>query len=239
VSDLEVRLVEVGGRLDHPEGAHLIANVRAELSTTPATSTHRPARRRVVRAVLVAAAAVVLVTSALPASRDAIANLFRVDGVELRQAEHRPRSTGPSGSTLPAVGSIAAAEQQVEFAVRVPADAATPRVTVDPQVPGGLVTLDYPRYRVVQFDAPPDGAVMAKFVDPRTRVAPTDVGAAPGYWITGAHHEIAYLDRDNQVRTATLQRVGHVLTWSQDGVTYRVEGPETLPEALSIAASLR
>jgi hypothetical protein len=97
---------------------------------------------------------------------------------------------------------------------------------------------DYPGYRVVEFAAPPDGAVMAKFVDARTRVASTRVGTSSGYWITGTHHEIAYLDRDNHVRTSTMHTTGHVLVWSEGGVTIRVEGPETQAEAQAIAASL-
>jgi hypothetical protein len=234
-----VRLVELGGALDHPEGVELLARVRADIDgrTTTPTVGRRP-RRRVGLLVSVAAIAAALITAVtLPASRTAIADFFRVDGVELRSARdrpHRPAST----TTLPALDSIAAAQRRATFTLRVPSGGATPRVTVDTEVPGGLVTFDYPGYRVVEFAAPPDGAVMAKFVDPRTRVARTEIGSASGYWITGTHHEIAYLDRDNQVRTATMHTTGHVLTWSDGGVTFRIEGPETLARALAIAASL-
>ena len=122
--------------------------------------------------------------------------------------------------------------------MRVPRTEVATSVSVDPAVPGGLVTLDYPGYRLVEFAAPPNGAVIAKVLDPRTHVAPAAVGEASGYWITGTYHEIAYLDRDNQVRSATIHTTGHVLMWSADGVTYRVEGPETLARAREIAASL-
>lgn len=239
MSDLEVRLVELGGRLDHPEGADLLARVRAELDGRPAApAVSRPPHRRVVRRVLALAAAVAVIAAiSLPASRTAIADLFRVDGVDIRATHDRPHAPATT-TTLPALGSIAAAQRRADFTVRVPRTDGTPRVSVDAEVPGGLVTLDYPEYRVVEFAAPPDGAVVAKFVDPRTHVARTAVGGADGYWITGTHHEIAYLDRDNRIRTATMHTTGHVLTWATGGVTYRIEGPETLARAQAIAASI-
>lgn len=237
MSDLEVRLVELGGRLDHPDGDGLLERVRTQIDGQCPTST--VARHgRVVRRVLVGAAAAVLIAAiSLPASRTAIADFFRVDGVELRAARDRPKAT-PSSTTLPPLNSIAAAQQRVDFTVRSANGLGTPAVTVDPEVPGGLVTLDYPGYRIVEFAAPSDGAVMAKFLDPKTHVTRTEVRTNPGYWITGTHHQMAYLDRDHQVRTATMQTTGHVLLWSEDGVTIRVEGPETLAQAQSVAASL-
>ena len=183
------------------------------------------------------AAAAVLTAATLPASRTAIADFFRVDGVALRSARDRPPRPA-STTTLPAVDSVAAAQREAAFTLRVPPAAAASHVSVDREVPGGLVTLDYPDFRLVEFAAPPDGAVIAKFVDPRTHVAPTTVGDAGGYWITGTHHEMAYLDRDGEVRTATMHTTGHVLTWSHGGVTYRIEGPETLARAQEIAGSL-
>ncbi len=239
MSDLEVQLVELGGRLDHPEGEDVVARAHVEIEREAATPlAGRRSRRHTARRVLVgAAAATVLIAVSLPASRTAIANFFRVEGVELRSARDRPARPA-STTTLPRLDSIAVAQARVAFTLRVPRSPTPPTVTVDPEVPGGLVTLDYPDYRIVEFAAPPDGAVMAKFVDPRTRVTATHVGTAGGYWITGTHHEIAYLDRDNHVRTETMHTTGHVLTWSEDGVTIRVEGPETLGRAQAIAASL-
>ena len=69
----------------------------------------------------------------------------------------------------------------VDFTIVVPDDGAQPTVTVDPQVPGGLVTLDYPDYRITEFAAPPGEAPFAKFVDRRTRVEPTTVRGTGGY----------------------------------------------------------
>ena len=83
---LETRLFELGGALDHPEGEALIARVAADLEAgvlTPARDRRRSSRRLVA---LVAAAAVMVAAVAIEPSRRAIAELFRVGGVEVRNA---------------------------------------------------------------------------------------------------------------------------------------------------------
>jgi hypothetical protein len=234
VSDLEVRLVELGGALDHPPGDGLVARVRSEIhEVLPARVRHWPVR-------LAAAVAVVLLAvAALPSSRDAIANFFRVDGVQLRSTRDRP-PTSPSSTTPPVAEAttVAAAQRVVEFTIAVPDNGIEPTVTLDPAVPGGLVTLDYPDYRITEFAAPPGEAPFAKFVDRRTKVAPTTVRGVVGYWITGTHHELAFLDRNDQVRTSTIRTTGHVLLWNERGVTIRIEGPHTLAAAQDVAASI-
>ena len=239
MSDLEVRLVELGGALDHPDGDALLDRVREDIrDTAPARVRRWPAR------LAAAAAVVVLLVAALPSSRDAIANFFRVDGVQLRSARERPHvhpSSTPSTTVLrtsPAALTVADAQRSVDFTIVVPDDAARPTVTVDPAVPGGLVTLDYPGYRITEFSAPPGEAPLAKFVDRRTKVAPTTVRGADGYWITGTHHDLAILDRDNRIRPSTIRTTGHVLLWNERDVTIRIEGPHTLATAQAVAASI-
>jgi len=239
VSDLEVRLVELGGALDHPDGEALLARVREEIrGAAPARARWWPLR------LAAAAAVVVLVVAALPSSRDAIANFFRVDGVQLRSARELPHVHRPSTSSTTAAATagatmtVADAQRSVDFTIVVPDGVAHPAVTVDPAVPGGLVTLDYPDYRITEFAAPPGEVPFAKFIDRRTKVAPTTVRGASGYWITGTHHDLAILDRDNQVRPSTIRTTGHVLLWNERNVTIRIEGPHTLAAARAVAASI-
>src|SRR3954447_8161752 len=239
MSDLEVRLVELGGALDHPDGEALIGRVCDEIrDAAPARVPRCPGR------LAAAAAIVVLVVAALPSSRDAIANFFRVDGVQLRSARDRPRGPASSTPSTTAVSggsaamTVSDAQRAVDFTIVVPDGAARPTVTVDPAVPGGLVTLDYPDYRITEFSAPAGEAPFAKFVDRRTKVAPTTVRGADGYWITGTHHELAILDRDNQVRPSTIRTTGHVLLWNERNVTIRIEGPHTLATAQAVARSI-
>jgi hypothetical protein len=235
VSDLEVRLVELGGALDHPDGDDLVARVRDEISGRP------PARVRRWPARLAAAAAVVTLASvaALPSSRNAIADFFRVDGVQLRSARDRPSTSTSLPPPTPATPiTVADAQRLVDFTIVVPDTGARPTVTLDLAVPGGLVTLDYPEYRITEFSAPPGEAPLAKFVDRRTKVTPTTVRDKPGYWITGTHHELAFLDRDNQVRSSTVRTTGHVLLWNERDVTIRIEGPHTLGAARAVADAI-
>jgi len=161
--------------------------------------------------------------------------------VQLRSARDRPRnpaSSTPSTTRALATTTVADAQRSVDFTIVVPEDATRPTVTVDPAVPGGLVTLDYPSYRITEFSAPAGEAPFAKFVDRRTRVAPTTVRGADGYWITGTHHELAILDRDNQIRPSTIRTTGHVLLWNERNVTIRIEGPHTLAAAQAVARSI-
>jgi hypothetical protein len=239
VSALEVRLVEVGGRLDHPEGDDLVARVRPRLGAAPVA---RRRRRRLVVAAIATLTAV-LAVGALPSSRDAIAGFLRTDGGPLRSAHHHGATSAPPSTSTPAAAAggrmtVAAAQRSVAFPIAVAASGVTPVVTVDPVVPGGLVTLDYPDFRITELAAPPGEAPLAKFVDPRTKVMPTTVRSERGYWITGTHHELAFLDRNDQVRTSTVHTTGHVLLWNERGVTIRIEGPHTLGVAQTIAESL-
>ena len=57
-------------------------------------------------------------------------------------------------------------------------------------------------------------------------------------WIA-APHAIAFIDRAGNFVTDTLRRSGPVLLWERDGVTYRIEGLDSLDDAQAVAGSLR
>ena len=248
MSDLELRLVELGAALAAPDGEELIDRVALDLAT-PSTEL-RPSRPSPRVLAVVGVAAVVILAVSIEPSRRAIADLFRVGGVEIRDAREfsRPSSTSvPSelpASTTPHpdafASQLASAGAAVDFDIRLPnqVPTRTPSISVDRSVPGGLVTLDYGEFRLVEVAAPPDHAILAKGLNPNTRVTPTNVNTASAYWFTGTHHLIAYLDRDGTVRQDTVSNVGHVLVWAADGVTYRIEGLSTLARARQVATSI-
>lgn len=245
-SSLETRLFALGGALDHPTGEALIARVAADLDAgaiAPARVRHRSSHRLIA---LVAATAVVVAAVVIEPSRRAIADLFRVGGVEVRNAnDFHPAASTTTTATRPDLAydpdPIATAQAAVDFPIRLPhlVPSRTPTVTVDRSVPGGLVTLDYGEFRVVEVAARPGQAVLAKGIDPRTRIMPTPVRDTTGYWFTGTHHLIAYLDRDGNIRQDTARTAGHVLLWAADGVTFRVEGFHTLRGAQEIARTIQ
>jgi hypothetical protein len=65
-----------------------------------------------------------------------------------------------------------------------------------------------------------------------------NVNGGQGYWISGEPHTFAYLS--TRVTIPERARLaGNVLLWEVGGVTYRIEGPRTLEEAMRVARSLR
>ena len=236
MSSLELRLIELGATLDAPDGGGLVNRIADEITTAPLV-VRRGGRRAVA---LMAAAAIVVTAIAIEPSRSAIADLFRSGRVERRSTRDlrttHPRPTPEEVHPTPVRGAQAA----VAFPIRLPrlVPSQTPTISVDQRVPGGLVSLGYQDFRVVEIAAGPGPSVIAKAIDPKTRMAAVTVGGAPGLWITGTHHLIAYLDRDGNVRQDTVREAGHVLLWATGGVTFRVEGFHQLAAARQIADAI-
>ena len=246
--DLERELRDLGEHLDHPAGDQIVRQLRTRLSNASSGASPRPQwpRRRAVATVIVSIAAVLLLAVAIPPSRDAIADLLGLGSHEVGRPDrvavpphHPPVTTSlPSGQVSSL--SLESARQAVDFPIRVPGHvAATPQVTVDSSVPGGLVALAYPSFTLVEVASPPDVAAgLAKLVAPESHVRVVAVRGRPGLWITGTHHQIPYLDRDGTVRRGSSRPTGHVLLWDEDGVTYRVEGFARQAAASEIASSI-
>lgn len=237
MSDLEVELVAVGARLDHPDGDELIARVRSRCATAH--------RRRRATVLAVAAAVTIVVATALPQPRAAIADWLRIGGVEIRSEHATPDSTArrpvaeaTTSSTVPvqAFTSVTAARPHIEFDPRVP-DGDPAVVSVDRRVPGGMLELDYGDFAIAEFQSPTSGAFMTKVVDPQVRLTATTLFGRPGMWLEGAH-TVTYLDRDGTRREDTTVKEGNVLLYSVSGITYRIEGPPSLDDARRIAESM-
>jgi hypothetical protein len=64
------------------------------------------------------------------------------------------------------------------------------------------------------------------------------LAGGPGFWIEGAPHVVAWVDRDGMVHQDTLALAGNVLLWQNGDLTLRLEGARTLRQALAIAASV-
>jgi hypothetical protein len=153
--------------------------------------------------------------------------------------------------------SLADARTRVAFPVRVPALAgfAQPdEVYVGVPPAGGQVSFVY-RARPDLPAAPETGvgllitqfrgqleldpAYAKKFVTGQTQIDFPLVNGVQGYWLSGAPHEFVYRDANGNTTIERVRLAGNVLLWSENGVTYRIEGARTEAEALTIAASLR
>jgi hypothetical protein len=75
-----------------------------------------------------------------------------------------------------------------------------------------------------------------KLVPRGAKVIPVTVNDAPGIWITGKPHVLAWNDR-GVFQQQKLRLVGNVLVWNHAGLLLRIEGARTLDEAQRLAAS--
>jgi hypothetical protein len=237
VIDLEHALTDLAEHLDVRADDDWERDLERRLTEpTPIRRQHR------VHALVAAAAAIAVVAAgvlAVAPARRAVAGWLGIGAVKVSQGP--PPTAGPTSPditrpTAPPL-DLAAAQQQVDFEITPPSNAGAPsRVTVDRRVPGGLVTLSYDDFTVVEIATNPDEPVISKFVDG----GPVDdvvVHGHAGMWIPDAHG-IGYIDRAGRLRPGTLRRSGPVLVWSVDDVTFRVEGPPTLDEAMDIANTI-
>ncbi len=98
--------------------------------------------------------------------------------------------------------------------------------------PGGSreVTVDGRVVLVSVIEGALTDDVIVKTLGPDTDIVEVTVGNAPGLWITGAPHELAYLSPDG---TIAFERIaGNTLLWQNDQMIGRLEGFESIEEAI-------
>jgi hypothetical protein len=236
--DLVTELRGLGPWLEVAEPADQRAAVRARLARP------QPARRRLRRWIIAAVAAVVGTVAVVPPARaavvDAVGEVLRVAGIEVRR---EPATGGlpATPSPMPSIRSAALddARRAALFPVRVPAALGTPEqvLLADPDKTGAprLVTLTY-RGGAVRLDEF-DGAVTPAFFKTAPDARWVEIGGHPGIWLPGPH-AVTYVGRDGVERTETARLAAPTLIWVAGVVTYRLEGLTTLEEARAAALSL-
>lgn len=80
---------------------------------------------------------------------------------------------------------------------------------------------------------------LQKFVGPDATVVPIQVGADPGYWISGAPHTIGYNEQPGGLQTDDLRLATDTLVWQHGNLLLRVEATQSEAQALAIALSMR
>jgi hypothetical protein len=235
VSDLERELADLAPHLDVTTAGDWQTDLTRRL--TAPTPIHRRNRRPALvgaaAAIAVAAAGVVAVAPA----RSAVAGWLGIGAVEVSQGPPPATSSPPAPTTTRPPLDLTAAQRLVAFEITPPSGAGEPsRITVDRRVPGGLVTLTYDDYTVVEVATDPDEPTIAKFIEGGT-IEDVVVHGHAGMWIPEAHR-IGYIDRSGKLDFDTLRRAGPVLLWSVDDVTFRVEGPPTLDQAMAVANTI-
>ncbi|MEV1145172.1 hypothetical protein, partial [Micromonospora sp. NPDC049799] len=192
------------------------------------------------------AALVALVVAVLPPGRaalaDAVTGLLRFAGIVIATSPDTARPTG-SPSPLPGQQSAALdeARRMVRFPIRLPAQLGPPEqvLVADPDGTGTyrVATLLYRggTLRVDAFDGRLDPVFQKQASGPGIDWVEFDGDVA--VWI-GGPHPVSYVDRTGTVRVETARLAASTLIWQEGGVSYRLEGQVTKPEATEIARSL-
>jgi hypothetical protein len=169
---------------------------------------------------------------AIPQTRAAILDLFRIGGVEVRQVETQPRAP-VRPAVLGREVSLATAQRGVDFPLLVPRDPFTAYVD------GPMVNLRWKRYVLTQWRGE-QLPFAQKQVGPGSQTVGVEVRGATGLWITGARHEIIYRDpATDQIVAKSRRLAGNVLIWEAGDVTYRLEGAKTVADARAVARNLK
>jgi hypothetical protein len=78
-----------------------------------------------------------------------------------------------------------------------------------------------------------------KVVGPDTTITAVSVDGVTGYWISGAPHEIVFVDVNGYPVFDSRRIVGDTLLWARGDVTYRLESGLDQAAAIALAGSLR
>jgi hypothetical protein len=197
--------------------------------------------------VLAAAAIVIVALAVLLAvapAREAIADWFGIGSVRITRSDAPPSTEEPAGRTTTpsSLTDLDDLDRLLPFEPGLPDPDRYGRpqgVLVDPAVPSGLVELRYEGFSLVEVaSAPGELPVLTKQLGPGTEVTGVTVRGVDGIWLTGDVHEIMTIRPDGEVAVDTLRRAGDVLLWEEGGVTYRIEGLDSLDAALDVASSI-
>jgi hypothetical protein len=236
--DLVAELRELGDWIATPEPPDLRAAVRARI-TAPPPPVRVPRRWLAAAAALLVALVIALVPQTRAAVAHAVDGLLRFAGIEVHQGSPEvPPSPSPLPSARPA--SLDEARRLAKFPVLVPARLGVPeRVEVADPGPDGaprVVSLFY-RGGAVRLDAF-DGDLDIGFL--KTSGDEADwryVNGGTALYFTKPH-AVAYVDRTGRTHRETARLAGPTLIWADGHLTYRLEGPYPVDEALAVANSL-
>jgi hypothetical protein len=234
MTELERALLLLGRGLDFPPEPDVVGAVRARLER----------RRRVPRRALVLAFAALVVAIAaafaVPPARSAILRWLGFHGVRIEFVDELPAVPPRGRLALGTKTTLDEARAAVPFALTTSKLLGPPDAVY---LYGRRVWFVYgderrPRVLVTQFPGRTEGPLVKKMVEPGTSIEFVTVNGAPGYWLSGAPHEVLYQDERGRIVPDSVRLAGNTLLWARGQVTLRLEGRMTKEQALRIARSL-
>jgi hypothetical protein len=225
----------------------VLQRLRDEAPDREAKATHRR------RGLLVAAvAATVLAACAtIPPVRDALVSIFRVNGIEVRQAPPpAPTSTSAAPTPSPSASLPLVYTGLGDATTEAEAEAYSSGRLLHPGALGvpdrvfrrdALVTLAYgrraPTWLVMEVVLP-SRLLLEKIVMTGAHVHRVTVNGQQGVWVEGPQ-ELIYVPGAGEPQVEEPRLSGNSLIWEQDGVAVRIETTQGLAEALKVAESMR
>jgi hypothetical protein len=231
VTELELRLEELGRELAFPPAPDLVPSVLEQTRRRPF------AWGRV--AVAVALAVVALAAAfAVPQSRGAILRFFHLGGATVVRVDTLPRTTERSRAAgLGVPMTLPAAQRRAGLRFVLPPGERPDRAYV---LGDALVTVVLQAYGktvlLSEFGSFGPGSLQ-KLTAQEARVEPTHVNGAEALWIEGPH-AFEYFGR-NGFHQAPVRVRGNVLLWLRGPLTLRLEGPLTKAQMLALAGRIR
>ena len=255
--ELERELQDLATAIDWPD--HDVASRVGQRLRTDASAAVVPiTRHRRWRTAAAVAAAAVVVTFSIPASRAAVGDWLGVSGDRIEVSSTPPTVTTPPGPVDLDLGpEVALGDLRSEVGFNMP----VPRVSgfehpdevhVARPPAGGEATLVY-RARtdlpsvdstgvgmlISAFRADVDSGLFNKTVGPDSRLEIVTVQGRTGYWIEGAPHEFLYIDAAGDVVPERVRLAGNVLLWEVDGITVRIESGLARDDVIHIADAMQ
>jgi hypothetical protein len=211
-------------------------------------------RPRAARRLVALAAATVLVVSAaalaLPGPRSALARALGIGGVRVETTAEVPARVAAEFD----LGRPVAIDQALDQAPGplAPAAAGEPAGAFAGR-PVGAVTLVWDATEhlpeiegtdgigllVTAMPGTPERPSVVKRAGPETSVEAVSVAGRPGYWISGALHQMQLLDPSGDPVVWGIRLAGNTLVWADGGTTYRLESGLGRSSAISLAETIR
>ena len=92
---------------------------------------------------------------------------------------------------------------------------------------------------LAEFRASIDPGFFEKILQPGTEINAVVVDGEVGWWISGAPHDLIFIDPSGEPVFDSHRIVGDTLIWARRGVTYRLESGLDRAAAIGLAESLR